>query len=317
MPPGGALAEPDGGMRSGAPAEGGRGRGADAAVRLCGGRRQSRPGGRTKVAGGMVEMMRDGASESQDDMGSTTAPTLGPRGPTTSAERRSGLVARSRATRQTACGDPPRHHPRRALRRPCHGPRGPQARHRRRRRDRGRREHVGRRRGHRGDGPPAARRRPHGPRDARRRRRRGDAPDRRRGARDERRRPHVVRRADAGPRRDRRRRRAATCSRTRASTRSSARSTPRRPATARSIPAWPARSSPGRPAPTRSRRSATANARCSALIADGIPSKTIARRLGITEPTVRAHLTRIYRHIGVDDRTQAALWAVEHGMGRR
>jgi len=53
------------------------------------------------------------------------------------------------------------------------------------------------------------------------------------------------------------------------------------------------------------------------LIADGIPSKTIARRLGITEPTVRAHLTRIYRHIGVDDRTQAALWAVEHGMGRR
>ncbi len=53
-----------------------------------------------------------------------------------------------------------------------------------------------------------------------------------------------------------------------------------------------------------------------ALVADGIPSKTIARRLGITEPTVRAHLTRIYRHIGVDDRTQAALWAVEHGMGR-
>jgi len=53
------------------------------------------------------------------------------------------------------------------------------------------------------------------------------------------------------------------------------------------------------------------------LIAEGVPSKTIARRLGITEPTVRAHLTRIYRHIGVDDRTQAALWAVERGMGRR
>jgi DNA-binding NarL/FixJ family response regulator len=52
------------------------------------------------------------------------------------------------------------------------------------------------------------------------------------------------------------------------------------------------------------------------LVADGIPSRVIAHRLGITEPTVRAHLTRIYRHIGVDDRTQAALWAVEHGMGR-
>jgi DNA-binding NarL/FixJ family response regulator len=53
------------------------------------------------------------------------------------------------------------------------------------------------------------------------------------------------------------------------------------------------------------------------LVADAIPSRTIARRLGITEPTVRAHLTRIYRHIGVADRTQAALWAVEHGLGRR
>jgi DNA-binding NarL/FixJ family response regulator len=53
-----------------------------------------------------------------------------------------------------------------------------------------------------------------------------------------------------------------------------------------------------------------------ALVAEGVPSKVIAHRLGITEPTVRAHLTRIYRHIGVDDRTQAALWAVEHGMGR-
>jgi DNA-binding NarL/FixJ family response regulator len=54
-----------------------------------------------------------------------------------------------------------------------------------------------------------------------------------------------------------------------------------------------------------------------ALVADGIPSRVIAHRLGITEPTVRAHLTRIYRRIGVDDRTQAALWAVERGMGRR
>jgi DNA-binding NarL/FixJ family response regulator len=53
------------------------------------------------------------------------------------------------------------------------------------------------------------------------------------------------------------------------------------------------------------------------LVAEGVPSKVIARRLGITEPTVRAHLTRIYRQIGVDDRTQAALWAVAHGMGRR
>jgi DNA-binding NarL/FixJ family response regulator len=53
------------------------------------------------------------------------------------------------------------------------------------------------------------------------------------------------------------------------------------------------------------------------LIADGLATKVIARRLGITQPTVRKHLTSIYRQIGVADRTQAALWAVEHGMGTK
>jgi DNA-binding NarL/FixJ family response regulator len=50
------------------------------------------------------------------------------------------------------------------------------------------------------------------------------------------------------------------------------------------------------------------------LVADGLSTKVIARRLGITETTVRAHLTRIYRQIGVTDRTQAALWAVSRGL---
>jgi DNA-binding NarL/FixJ family response regulator len=53
-----------------------------------------------------------------------------------------------------------------------------------------------------------------------------------------------------------------------------------------------------------------------ALVAEGLATKVIARRLEITEPTVRAHLTRIYRHIGVTDRTQAALWAVSRGLHR-
>jgi DNA-binding NarL/FixJ family response regulator len=52
------------------------------------------------------------------------------------------------------------------------------------------------------------------------------------------------------------------------------------------------------------------------LVADGLATKAIARRLGIAEPTVRAHLTRIYREIGVSDRTQAALWAVTNGLHR-
>jgi DNA-binding NarL/FixJ family response regulator len=52
-----------------------------------------------------------------------------------------------------------------------------------------------------------------------------------------------------------------------------------------------------------------------ALVADGCPNKEIARRLWITERTVKGHLTRIFREIGVDDRTQAALWAQKQGLG--
>ena len=50
------------------------------------------------------------------------------------------------------------------------------------------------------------------------------------------------------------------------------------------------------------------------LVAEGLPNKLIARRLAITERTVKGHLTRIFEQIGVTDRTQAALWAREHGL---
>ena len=45
------------------------------------------------------------------------------------------------------------------------------------------------------------------------------------------------------------------------------------------------------------------------LLVDGLPNKLIARRLEISEKTVKAHLTNIFHRIGVSDRTQAALWA--------
>jgi DNA-binding NarL/FixJ family response regulator len=45
------------------------------------------------------------------------------------------------------------------------------------------------------------------------------------------------------------------------------------------------------------------------LVSEGLPNKSIARRLGITERTVKAHLTSIFQQLGVTDRTQAALWA--------
>jgi|1186.fasta_scaffold348736_2 DNA-binding NarL/FixJ family response regulator len=52
------------------------------------------------------------------------------------------------------------------------------------------------------------------------------------------------------------------------------------------------------------------------LVAAGLPNKLIARRLGISQRTVKGHLTHVFRQIGVTDRTQAALWAIEHGIAR-
>jgi DNA-binding NarL/FixJ family response regulator len=51
-----------------------------------------------------------------------------------------------------------------------------------------------------------------------------------------------------------------------------------------------------------------------ALLGTGLANKAIARRLGISEATVKAHLTRVFRQIGVSDRTQAAIWAREHRL---
>ncbi len=48
------------------------------------------------------------------------------------------------------------------------------------------------------------------------------------------------------------------------------------------------------------------------LVTEGLANKQIARRLGITERTVKAHLTNVFQRIGVTDRVQAALWAREH-----
>jgi DNA-binding NarL/FixJ family response regulator len=51
-----------------------------------------------------------------------------------------------------------------------------------------------------------------------------------------------------------------------------------------------------------------------ALLGDGLANKAIARRLGISEKTVKAHLTSAFARIGVSDRTQAALWAKRNGI---
>ena len=50
------------------------------------------------------------------------------------------------------------------------------------------------------------------------------------------------------------------------------------------------------------------------MVARGLPNKLIARELAISEKTVKAHLTSVFRTIGVTDRTQAALWAERNGL---
>jgi two-component system nitrate/nitrite response regulator NarL len=46
----------------------------------------------------------------------------------------------------------------------------------------------------------------------------------------------------------------------------------------------------------------------------GATSKEIAHDLGIAEGTVRAHLKNLFRKLGVQNRTEAALWASQHGI---
>jgi len=52
-------------------------------------------------------------------------------------------------------------------------------------------------------------------------------------------------------------------------------------------------------------------------LVEGLPNKLIARRLEISEKTVKSHLTRIFRELDVTDRTQAALWAERNGVSRK
>lgn len=48
-------------------------------------------------------------------------------------------------------------------------------------------------------------------------------------------------------------------------------------------------------------------------LTEGAPNKLIARQLGITEATVKIHVKSLIRKIGVQNRTQAALWAIQAG----
>jgi DNA-binding NarL/FixJ family response regulator len=51
-----------------------------------------------------------------------------------------------------------------------------------------------------------------------------------------------------------------------------------------------------------------------ALIGRGMANKVIARELSLSEKTVKAHVSNILAKLGVNDRTQAALYAVRAGL---
>ena len=53
-----------------------------------------------------------------------------------------------------------------------------------------------------------------------------------------------------------------------------------------------------------------------ALLAEGRSNRSIAQNLFVSEETVKAHVGAIFRKFGVTNRTQAAMMAVQLGVGR-
>ena len=53
-----------------------------------------------------------------------------------------------------------------------------------------------------------------------------------------------------------------------------------------------------------------------ACLTEGQSNKRIARKFGVAEATVKVHIKAILRKIRVKNRTQAAIWAVDHALRR-
>jgi two-component system nitrate/nitrite response regulator NarL len=49
-------------------------------------------------------------------------------------------------------------------------------------------------------------------------------------------------------------------------------------------------------------------------LAEGKSNKVIARQYSLTESTVKVHLKAVLRKLGKQNRTQAAIWAIKHGL---
>jgi DNA-binding NarL/FixJ family response regulator len=53
------------------------------------------------------------------------------------------------------------------------------------------------------------------------------------------------------------------------------------------------------------------------LLAKGLSNEDIAKQLFLSQGTVRNHITSIVAKLGVSDRTQAAIIAIQHGLGNK
>lgn len=51
------------------------------------------------------------------------------------------------------------------------------------------------------------------------------------------------------------------------------------------------------------------------LIAQGLNNRQIAETMIISEKTVKTHVSNVLSKLGLEDRTQAAIWALKHGLG--
>jgi DNA-binding NarL/FixJ family response regulator len=52
------------------------------------------------------------------------------------------------------------------------------------------------------------------------------------------------------------------------------------------------------------------------LLARGLSNRAIAEALVITEATAAVHVKHILAKLGFQSRSQAAVWAAEHGLAR-
>src|SRR5580693_85518 len=90
------------------------------------------------------------------------------------------------------------------------------------------------------------------------------------------------------------------------------------------MPCWPrpasrCRASQRAPAPQARHRPAGLSEReCEVLglLATGLATKQVARRLGISPKTCDHHIQRLYGKAGVSTRAGATLFALEHGLVR-